>query len=75
MLLLVEPEVFLLPVQLPEALQVSTPTVLQLSVVEPLYATCDGLAEMFKVGVVGVAATDTLAESLAEPPGPLQVKV
>lgn len=73
MFLLTEPEVFLLPDQSPEAVQSVASVVLQSSVVEPFCDTVLGVAEKESVG--GAGATVTVAESLAEPPGPVQVSV
>ena len=69
-----EPEVAILPDQPPEAVQVSTLLLVQLSVVEPFYDTTDGLADRLTMGASG-SATVTLAEAFAVPPGPLQVKL
>jgi len=69
-----EPDVALLPDQSPEAVQLLVLALLQLKVVEPFSATVVGLADRFTTGADG-ATTVTLAESLALPPGPLQVSV
>jgi hypothetical protein len=66
----------LVPDQSPDAIQSSALVLDQLNVVESPGATLPGLAEKLSVGAPGICiftATDT--ESLALPPGPLQVSV
>lgn len=70
-----DPEVLLLPVQSPEAVQLSASVLDQLSVVEPFIATLDGLADKETVGVCVCADTLTLTLSLPVPPLPLQVRM
>jgi hypothetical protein len=69
-----EPEVFMLPLilQSPEATQLSTLLLVQLSVVEPSYATPDGLADKLTEGAEG-KETLMFTVSLTLPPNPLQV--
>jgi hypothetical protein len=69
-----EPEVVLLPDQSPEAVQPLVLLLFQLSVVEPLNGRLDGLAVRLTDDAVG-PATVTLTESLALPPGPVQVRL
>ena len=71
-----EPEVFLLPDQFPDAVQLSASLLDQLSVVEPLVATVSGLAENDRVGTGEAGgATVTLTVSLVVPPVPVQIRV
>jgi hypothetical protein len=64
------PEASLLPDQLPEAIQLSALLLVQLSVVEPLYSTFEGLADKLTVGASG-ALTETFTSSLTVPSAPL----
>ena len=61
----------LLPDQSPEAVQFVVSLLVQLNVVEPLNGRFVGLAERLTTGTEG-AATVTLTESFALPPGPVQ---
>ena len=63
---MVEPEVFLLPDQSPEAVQLVASVLLQLSVVEPFIMTLVGFADREIVGVVG-APTEIFTVSSAPP--------
>ena len=69
-----DPAVALLPDQSPEAVQPVVLLLLQLSVVAPLNGRLDGLAVRLTDEAVG-PATITLTESLALPPGPVQVRL
>lgn len=69
-----EPEVLRLPVQSPDAVQLSTLLVVQSSVVEPSNGTLAGLADRLTIGAEG-ALTVTLTVSEPLPPGPVQVRV
>jgi hypothetical protein len=64
------PEASLLPDQLPEAIQLSALLLVQLSVVEPLYSTFEGLADKFTVGASG-ALTEVFTSSLTVSSGSL----
>jgi len=69
-----EPDVTLLPDQSPEAVQPVVLLLFQLNVVEPLKGRLDALAVRLTDDADG-PATVTLTESLALPPGPVQVKL
>ena len=69
-----EPDVPLLPDQSPEAVQPVVLLLFQLSVVEPAKGRLDALAVRLTDDADG-PATVTLTESVALPPGPVQVKL
>ncbi|MGD8420064.1 MAG: hypothetical protein PVJ78_06510 [Gammaproteobacteria bacterium] len=65
-----------LPDQSPDAVQPSALVLDQLSVVESPDDTLVGFAESVTSGAAGGAApTETVTESLALPPAPLQVRI
>lgn len=68
-----EPDVALLPVQLPEAAQLVAFVDDHVSVEVPFTPTTDGLALRLTVGSGGAAVTVTSAVLLTVPPAPLQV--
>ena len=67
------PEVGLVPDQAPEAAQELASVEDQVSVEDPLYATDVGFATSDTVGTGG-GDTVTVADALALPPGPVQVR-
>jgi hypothetical protein len=69
-----EPDLALLPDQSPEAVQSVVLLLFQLSVVEPAKGRLDALAVRLTDDADG-PATVTLTESVALPPGPVQVKL
>lgn len=69
---MVESEVFLLPDQLPEAVQLVAVVLLQSNVVEPSITTLFGFADRVTVGSGG-APTETFTVSLSSPLIPVQV--
>jgi hypothetical protein len=69
-----DPPVALVPLQLPDAVQVVAFVVLQVSVEAAPLATVEGLAEKLSVGA-GAAVAVTLALLEIVPPAPLQASV
>jgi hypothetical protein len=74
-LIVFEPDVFIPPVQPPEAEQLLALVLIQLNVVEPPYNRLVGLAEIRTVGATVPPATVTLTVSLTFSLSPLQVIV
>ena len=69
------PDIALLPDQPPDARQFVALLELQVSVEVPPWATCAGFAERVMVGTGGATLTATVADCVAEPPGPVQASV
>jgi hypothetical protein len=68
-------ERFLSPDQSPDATQLLAFSVVQVSRVEPLYATFSGLADKLTSGPDIGGLTNTSTWSVTEPPEPVQVRL